>query len=154
MAVVEFRLDVVSSENIESTLRPPPPAQDYVSRTLELLIFWPHTHPNPNCTLRQMNDKDTWPHLLSLYNNKFLKGLTIARHNAVAHQLTDLLKSNLFTRHLTLVNVGNQHGNLQDNTIPPWILSCICNSTRCECLAKLRPNIIYIQGVAYEQNGS
>jgi hypothetical protein len=47
----------------------------------------------------------------------------------------------------------NQHGNHQDNTIMPWILSCTCNTTQCECLAKLRPDIIYIQGVAYEQNG-
>ena len=28
-----------------------------------------------------------------------------------------------------------------------------CNTTQCECLAKLRPDIVYIQGVAYEQNG-
>jgi hypothetical protein len=69
------------------------------------------------------------------------------------HQLTDLLKLNVHTRHLTLINVGNQHGNHQDNTIPPWILSCTCNTTQCDCLANLRPDIVYIQGVAYEQNG-
>jgi hypothetical protein len=116
-------------------------------------LFWPHTHTNPNCTLCQINDKDTWPYLLSLCNNKFLKGLRIARHNAIAHQLTNLLKSNVYTRHLTLVNVGNQHGNYQDNTIPPWILSCTCNTIRYECLAKLRLDIVYIQGITYEQNG-
>ena len=64
-----------------------------------------------------------------------------------------ILISNLYTRHLTLINVGNQHGNHQDNTIPPWILSCTCNTTRCECLTKLRLDIIYIQGATYEQNG-
>ena len=116
-------------------------------------LIWPHTHPNPNYTLCQMNDIDTWRHLLSLCNIKFLKGLRIARHNAAAHQLTNLLKSNIYTRHLTLINAGNQHGNHQDNTILPWTLSCTCNTTRYECLAKLRPDIVYIQGAAYEQNG-
>ena len=48
----------------------------------------------------------------------------------------------------------NQHSNHQDNTIPPWILSYTCITTRSECLAKLRPDIVYIQGAAYEQNGS
>ena len=108
-------------------------------------LSWPHTHTNPNCTLCQMNDKDTWPHLLSLCNNKFLKSLRIARHNVDAHQVTNLLKSNLCTRHLTLINAGNQHGSHQKNTITPWILSCTRNTTRCECLAKLRPDLVYIQ---------
>ena len=116
-------------------------------------LLWPHIRPNPNFTLCQVNDKDTWPHLLSLCNNKFLKGLRIARYNVVAHQLTNLLKSNVYTRNCTPINASNQHGNHQDNTILPWILSCTCNTTQCECLTKLRPNIVYIQGVAYEQNG-
>ena len=92
---------------------------------------------------------------LSLYQTIYatLNGLRIARHNAAAHQLTNLLKSNAYTRHLTLINAGNQHGNHQDNTIRQWILRCTCSTTQCECLAKLRLDIIYIQGVAYEQKG-
>ena len=100
-----------------------------------------------------MNDIDTWLHLLSLCNNKFLKGLRIARRNVVDHQLTNWLESNVNTRHLTLMDAGNQHGNHQDNTIPPWILCYTCITTWCECLAKLRLDIVYRQGVAYEQNG-
>ena len=34
-------------------------------------LFQPHTHTNPNCTLCQMNNIDTWSHLLSLCNNIF-----------------------------------------------------------------------------------
>jgi hypothetical protein len=105
----------------------------------------------PHCTLCQINDINTWPHLLSLCNNKSLKGLRSTKHNAIAYQL--LLKSNVYTRYLTLIDAGNQHGNHQNNTIPPRILSCTCNNTRCECLTKLRPGVIYIQGDAYEQNG-
>ena len=120
--------------------------------TIERTFFWPQTYTNPNCTLCHNNDKDTWPHLLSLCNNKSLKGLRIASHNTTTHQLTNLLKPNEHTRHLTLTNTIKQHGNQQDNTIPPWILRCTCNNTRCECLAKLRPDIIYIHGATYKQN--
>jgi hypothetical protein len=38
------------------------------------------------------------------------------------------------------------------NNIPLWILSCTC-TTRCECLIKLRPDVVYIPCDAYEQNG-
>ena len=61
--------------------------------------------------------------------------------------------SNVCTRHVTLISIGNQHSNHQDNTILPWTLSCTCSITHCECLAKLRLDIVYIQGVACEQNG-
>ena len=122
-------------------------------------LLWPHTHThthkhtNTNYTLCQINDVDTWLHILFLCNNKFLKGLKNHKTNATTHQLTNLLKPNVYTKHLILINTGNQHGNHQDNTILLWILSYTCNTTWCECLAKLRLDIIYIQGDAYEQNG-
>ena len=115
-------------------------------------LFLSQTYTNPDCTLCYNNDNDTWPHLLSLCNNKFLKGLRIARHNVTTHQLTNLLKSNEHIRHLTLTSVGKQHGNQQDNTTLSWILRCTCNNTQCECLAKLQPDVVYIHGATYKQN--
>ena len=115
-------------------------------------LLWPCTHTNPNCTLCQNNYKDTWPHLLTLYNYKYLEALRIERQNAAAHQLTNLLELSVHTRHLTLINAINQHGN-QDNTIPPWISCCIFNTTQRECLAILRLRIAYIQGTTDKQNG-
>ena len=90
---------------------------------------------------------------LALYvcNNKTLTCLRIAR-NAAAHLLANLLKSYIHTRHLILINAGNQHGNCQNNTIPPWSLTCTCNTTHCESLPKLRPHIV-VQGAAHKQNG-
>ena len=119
---------------------------------IESNIFYGHAHTNPTSTVCQINDKDDWPHLLFLCNNKSLEGLRSARHNDVAHQLTNLLKSSIYIRQLTLIIVGNQHGNHQDNTILPCILSCTCNTTQSECLAKLRLDIVYIQSVAYERS--
>lgn len=52
---------------------------------------WPHIYTNPNYTLCSNHDKDTWPHLLSPYKNKFLKELEIACHNVATHQITNLL---------------------------------------------------------------
>ena len=36
-------------------------------------------------------------------------------------------------------------------TLSPWILQRDCHNFRCTCLANLRPNIVYIQGIPYEQ---
>ena len=104
-------------------------------------LFWPHIYTNPNCTLCPRNDKDTWPHLLSLCENKFLKGLWIARHNIAVHQVTNLLKSSIHTRHFTLTNARTINSTPQGNTIPAWITCCTCNTSNCACLAKLRLNI-------------
>ena len=41
-------------------------------------IFWPLKFQNPNCTLCHKNDRDTWPHLLSMCEHPYLKGLRIA----------------------------------------------------------------------------
>lgn len=51
-------------------------------------LTWPQKFTNPNCTLCQNNEGNTWPYLLSLRSHKFLKGLRIARHNAAIQQLS------------------------------------------------------------------
>ena len=81
-------------------------------------IFWPLQFRNPNYTLCQRNDRDTWPHLLSTCDHPYLKGLRIARHNKVIHLITQTLKANNNTRFFTLVNAGNHNNQPQDNTIP------------------------------------
>ena len=51
-------------------------------------IFWPLTHQNLNYTLCHKNDRDTWPHLLSMCENPYIKGLRIARHDKAVHLIT------------------------------------------------------------------
>ena len=125
-----------SSQTVKPLLEKPhklPTHKFYNSSSFNLPNTWAikekissgHTHTNPNCTLCQINGADTWPHLLSLCNNKFLKGLRIIRHNVIAHQLTNLIKSYVITRHLTLIDASIQQGNHQDNTIAPWTLSLV-----------------------------
>lgn len=110
-------------------------------------------HTNPNCTLCHKNDQDTWPHLQSLCENKYWKGLRIPRHNTATHQITYLLKSCNHTRHCTLTNANNQQGKPHENTIPPWILKHTCQNTQCTCLSNLWPYIVYIQGAPHKQQG-
>ena len=71
-------------------------------------IFWPLKFQNPNCTLCHKNDRDTWPHLLSMCEHPYLKGLRIARHNKAVHLITQTLQANKHTRFYTLTNAGNQ----------------------------------------------
>ena len=77
------------------------------------IIFWPLTHRNPNCTLCHRNNNDTWPHLLSLRKNSYLKGLRIARHDKAVLLITQTLQANKNTHFFTLTNAG------KINTVTP-----------------------------------
>jgi hypothetical protein len=110
-------------------------------------IFWPLKFQNPNCTLCHKNDRDTWPHLLSMCEHPYLKGLRIARHNKAVHLITQTLQANKHTRYYTLTNAGNHNNINQEQIVPKWLIECTCPQTRCQCQAKLRPYILCIKGV-------
>src|ERR1700738_2077621 len=86
-------------------------------------IFWPLQFQNPNCTLCQRNDRDTWPHLLSTCEHPYLKGLRIARHNKAVHLITQTLQAHKNTRFFTLTNACHQNNTPQEQTIPEWLLN-------------------------------
>ena len=109
-------------------------------------IFWPLKYQNPNCTLCHTNDRDTWPHLLSTCEHPYLKGMRIARHNKAAHLIAQTLQANKNTRYFTLTNAGKLTNQPQDQTVPEWLLNCICTQKPCQCQAKLRPDIMCIIG--------
>ena len=109
-------------------------------------IFWPLKFQNPNCTLCHKNDRDTWPHLLSICEHPYLKGLRIARHNKAIHLITQTLQANKHTSYYTLTNACNLNNNNQERSVPEWLIDCTCTQTRCQCHAKLRPDILCILG--------
>jgi hypothetical protein len=84
--------------------------------TIDKNIFWPLKFQNPNCTLCHKNDRDTWPHLLSMCEHRYLKGLRIARHNKVVHLITQTLQANKHTRYYTLTNAGTHNNMSQEQT--------------------------------------
>ena len=100
----------------------------------------------PNCTLRHKNDRDTWPHLLSMCEYPNLKGLRIARHNNAVHLITHALQANKHTRYYTLTNAGNLNNINQQQIVPEWLIECTCPLTKCQCQARLRPDILCILG--------
>ena len=110
-------------------------------------IFWPLQYQNPNCTLCQSNDRDTWPHLLSTCEYPYLKGLRITSHNKVVYLIIQTLQANKNTRFLILINAGNLNNQPPDHTVLEWLLACRCSQRKCQCQAKLRPDIVCIIGV-------
>ena len=76
----------------------------------------------------------------------YLKGLRIARHNNVVHLITQTLQANKNTRYFTLTNAGKINNTIPEQTIPDWLIQCSCQQPPCNCQAKLRPDILCING--------
>jgi hypothetical protein len=51
-----------------------------------------------------------------------------------------------------VINAGIYDANPPDNTVPPWLLPCICQSPRCHCAARLKPDILCVRGVPYNHD--
>jgi hypothetical protein len=49
-----------------------------------------------------------------------------------------------------LMNAGIYDFNPPDNTVPPWLLPCVCQSPRCHCDARLKLDILCVRGVPYK----
>ena len=111
-----------------------------------LLYSWPLIHPNPKCTLCHLNNRDTWPHLLSTCEHPYLKSLRIARYNKAVYLITQTLQANKNTIFYTLTNAGNTNNKPPKQTIPDWLIKSKCPQQTCNCQAKLRPDILYIIG--------
>jgi hypothetical protein len=77
--------------------------------------------------------------------------LRINRHNKAVQEIRKFLISNTKSRCCTLMNAGKTDGQIQENTLPPWLLPCTCNNQtqRCQCNAKLRPDILCIRNHPY-----
>jgi hypothetical protein len=37
-----------------------------------------------------------------------------------------------------------------DNTVPTWLLSCTCNTPRCHCNARFKPDLLCVIGIPYQ----
>ena len=47
------------------------------------------------------------------------------------------------------MNAGTYNELPQENTVPTWLLPCTCNTQRCSCNARLKPDIICLLGHPY-----
>jgi ribonuclease HI len=114
-------------------------------------LFWNELFPNINCSLCRMIQPDTWLHILLCCKESNIHRLRISRHNKAVHEIRKLLILNTKSRCFTLVNAGKLEGHIQENTVPNWLLPCSCNNQtqRCQCNAKLRPDILCIRNHPY-----
>jgi hypothetical protein len=114
-------------------------------------LFWSELFPNINCSLYRMTQPDTWLHILLCCTKPHIHKLRINRHNKVVHEIRKLLISNTKAQCFILVNVGKSDGQTQENTVPNWLLPCSYNNQtqRCQCNARLRPDILCIWNHPY-----
>jgi hypothetical protein len=47
------------------------------------------------------------------------------------------------------MNVGTFNDSPPDNTVPSWLLPCTCTNPKCQCLARLKPDILCVRGINY-----
>jgi hypothetical protein len=109
-------------------------------------LFWNKLFPNINCSLCQIIQPDTWLHLLLCCTEPNIHKLRINRHNKAIQEIRKFLISNTKSRCYILINAGKSDEQPQENTMPHWLLPCTCNNQtqRCQCHAKLRPDILCI----------
>jgi len=50
------------------------------------------------------------------------------------------------------MNGGTFNNNLQENTVPSWLLPCSCERQRCHYNARFKPDILCIKGLPYHSN--
>jgi hypothetical protein len=81
-----------------------------------------------------------------------IHALQIKRHNKAVWELRKLIVSSPTSRCIILMNAGYFNENPPDNTVPHWLLPCICPTQRCQCNSRLRPNILCVQGASYLGN--
>jgi hypothetical protein len=114
-------------------------------------LFWNELYPNINCSLCRMTQPYTWLHILLCCIESHIYKLRINRHNKAVHEIRKLLISNTKSRCFILVNAGKFDAQTQEHIVPNWLLPCSCrNQTqRCQCNARLRPDILCIRNHPY-----
>jgi hypothetical protein len=114
-------------------------------------LFRNELFPNVNCSLCKIIQPNTWLHILLCCIEPHIHKLCINRHNKAVQEIHKFLISNTKSRCYILMNAGKTDGQILENTLSNWLLLCTCNNQtqRCQCNAKLRPDILYIQNHPY-----
>ena len=116
------------------------------------LFFGIQRFPSKTCPICNSQDADAWLHVLLICNQHHIHALRAKRHNKAVWEIRKLILSSQNSRCYTLMNAGTFNNNPQENTVPPWLLPCTCERQRCHCNARLKPNLLCIKGLPY-QNG-
>ncbi len=93
---------------------------------------------------------DTWLLVLLKCNHHHIHAIRVKRHNKAIWTLCKLIMSTYKSRCYTLMNAGTFNNNPPENTVPTWLLPCTCINLRCQCNARLKPDILCIKGLPYK----
>jgi hypothetical protein len=122
----------------------------YMGNARKQLFFGPTLFPQITCFLCNSTEPDTWKHILLSCTQQNLHALHIKRHNKAVFKFRKLLLSCQNTQCYLLMNAGIYNNSLPDNTVPPWLLPCICNTPRCHCNAHFKPDLLCVRGIPYQ----
>src|ERR1700738_2827993 len=81
----------------------------------------------------------TWLHVLLKCKQHHIHALRTKRHNKAVWELRKLIVSSKKSRCYILMNVGTFNNDPPENTVPSWILPCVCGQQRCHCNARFKP---------------
>ena len=64
-------------------------------------------------------------------------------HNIAVLEIRNLILSMEISIHYAIMNAC-MHNELQENTMPPWLLPCTCGAQRCHCYARLKLDMLCV----------
>ena len=50
------------------------------------------------------------------------------------------------------MNAGTFNNDPPENTVPSWILPCVCGQQRCHCNARFKPDLLCVKGLPYQSS--
>ena len=121
----------------------------YMGNFRKQLFFGIERFPSTTCSICNSTDPDTWLHVLLKCKHPHMHGLIVQRHNAAVREIRKLLLSASESRCLIYMNAGTFNDKPPENTVPPWLLPCTCNTQKCHCNARLKPDLLCVQGLEH-----
>jgi hypothetical protein len=122
----------------------------YMGNARKQMFFGHQSYPTITCPICHSNEPDTWLHVLLTCKQQHIHSLRVKRHNKAVGEIRKLLISSEKSRCFTLMNAGTFNNSPQENTVPNWLLPCTCNTQRCHCNARFRPDLLCVKGLPYQ----
>ena len=107
----------------------------YMGQVRKQIFFGRQRYPTITCPICNSQEPDTWLHVLLTCKQQHIHSLHVKRHNKAVWEIRKLLISSEKSRCYTLMNAGTFNNKPQENTVPEWLLPCICGTQRCQCNA-------------------
>ena len=113
------------------------------------LFFGREAFPSRTCPICNSTYVDAWLHVLLKCKQQHIHALITKIHNKAIWEMRKLIVSTRISRHYILMNAWTHNELSQENMVPPWSLPCTCDTQRCHCNARLKPNLLCIIGHPY-----